>query len=39
MLSLGQNAHRLFAVQPPKQKRSLLNFLLRTRPGHGASLR
>lgn len=28
ILSLGQNASRLFMAQPPKEKRSLLNFLL-----------
>jgi site-specific DNA recombinase len=28
ILNLGQNAHHLFARQPAKEKRSLLNFLL-----------
>ncbi len=37
ILSLGQNAHRLFAAQPAKEKRSLLNFLLSNSTwAHGA---
>jgi hypothetical protein len=28
ILSLGQDAHQLFAARPAKEKRSLLNFLL-----------
>jgi site-specific DNA recombinase len=28
ILSLGQNAHRLFVAQPAREKRSLVNFVL-----------